>query len=185
MWIIKEEFLKQNTWNELFQEITLMTGKTIGELNLFDLVFFNSEDNSFVGNGIYIIKENDEIIYIGKASSRPFIERFGGHLDLRYIGGFNNLLKKIAERKFELEKSDETIAEAGRWLMRCKVILVCMEGKTNNSSQFEILENILIDKYRKKPLLNKKYKLKYHYEGASKIRDLVYSKLGGAVASIT
>lgn len=184
MWIIKEEFLSQNTWNELFQKINSMEGKTIGELNLFDLIFFNSVDNSFVGNGIYVIKENEDIIYIGKASSRPFIERFGGHLDLRVIGGFNNLLKKIVKNKLGKEENDQTIAEAGRWLMKCKVILVCMEGRRNNSLQFQILENVLIDKYRDKPLLNRKYKLKYKFNEDRIVRELVYSNVGEE-ASIT
>ncbi|WP_256762444.1 hypothetical protein [Cohnella sp. WQ 127256] len=184
MWIIDEELLQRSTWKELFQKIDSLEGKTIGELNLFDLVFFNSMDNSFVGNGVYVIKENEEIIYIGKASSRPFIERFGGHLDLRTIGGFNNLLKKIVEKKLGKEKNDQTIAEAGRWLMKCKVILVCMEGRTDNSLQFEVLENVLIDKYRYKQLLNKKFKLKYKYDEDRIIRDLVYSNIGEE-ASIT
>jgi len=175
MWIINEEFLHQKTWKQLFQNITSLKGKVIGELKLFDLVFFNSEEDSFVGNGIYIIKEGEEIIYIGKASSRPFIERIGGHLDLRVIGGFNNLLKKIVKIKLKKKESNQSIAEAGRWLMQCNIILICMEGKKDNSKQFDVLENVLIDKFCDEELLNKKYKLKYPYNENRNIKDLVYS----------
>ncbi|MBY0014087.1 hypothetical protein [Paenibacillus typhae] len=184
MWIINEDILLIKTWNELFKLIETTEGKVIGDLKLFDLVYFTDLDNGFVGNGIYIIKDENSIRYIGKASSRPFVERLGGHLDLREIGGFNNLLKSIVKKDLKKEECDESIAEAGRILMNYKLILICMEGKKGNSYQFEILENILIDKYRNENLLNKKYRLKKTYHEDGKIEDSIYRRVE-EVASIT
>ncbi|OMF17457.1 hypothetical protein BK131_05700 [Paenibacillus amylolyticus] len=184
MWIFNEDFLQNKTWNELFNLIESTEGKVIGDLKLFELVYFTDLDNGFVGNGIYIVKDEKSIRYIGKASSRPFIERLGGHLDLRKIGGFNNLLKNIVKKDFKKEESDQSIAEAGRVLMNYKLILICMEGKKDNSYQFETLENILIDKYRDENLLNRKYRLKKTYNKNGKIADTIYRRVE-EVASIT
>jgi excinuclease UvrABC nuclease subunit len=47
-------------------------------------------------NGLYLLfDENDELWYVGKATSRSFIERVPSHFDQREEAWFNTLPKKI------------------------------------------------------------------------------------------
>jgi hypothetical protein len=80
--------------HEVVDDVISTPGVIIREMKFYDLVFEIGTDG-FVGNGVYALKDSDKVVYVGKASSRPFIERWGGHLDLREEGGFNNLLKTI------------------------------------------------------------------------------------------
>lgn len=48
MWVIDEEVLLNQTWNELFSLIGSSEGKVIGELKLFDLVYLTEINNKFV-----------------------------------------------------------------------------------------------------------------------------------------
>ncbi|MGQ7890645.1 hypothetical protein [Paenibacillus sp. WC2504] len=79
--VIYFEQIKNSTLADLIKIINNTTFSTVDELKLMDLVLFEDKD-TFVGNGVYIFKNRTkEVVYIGKASSRPFFERLGGHFD--------------------------------------------------------------------------------------------------------
>lgn len=58
--------------------------------------------------------------------------------------------------------------------MNYKIILICMRGEKGNGSQFKILENILIHKYRNTNMLNNHNKMRTVYHESEKIKDTVY-----------
>ena len=48
------------------------------------------------GNGVYAFLHGNNILYIGKCSSRSFCERFAGHISKKPQSYMNNVMKKIA-----------------------------------------------------------------------------------------
>lgn len=69
-----------------------MPGVRIRDLKLTDLVLPANQCN-----GIYFfVSPNDDVIYVGKASSRSFVERIGGHFDLRAGNWFSSFLRAHA-----------------------------------------------------------------------------------------
>lgn len=58
-------------------------------------------------NGLYLFfNEENELLYVGKATSRSFIERIPAHFDQREEAWFNSLPKKIKS----IYKTDYTVA---------------------------------------------------------------------------
>lgn len=72
----------------------------IEELKVFDLVMVNGKP-IVTGNGIYVVHSGDSIEYIGKATSRSFVERFPSHFDVRDDAWFNTLIKKVKAKRNE------------------------------------------------------------------------------------
>jgi len=73
-------------------------GKPIKEMTIFDFIENNGVALNSV-NGIYIFRNHDSFYYIGKCSSRAFVERIPSHFDTREGGWFNTLLKYLCEYK--------------------------------------------------------------------------------------
>lgn len=69
-------------------------------LKISDLIFNN--DNLMVnGVGIYIFidsKEDNSVLYVGKCSSRHFVERISSHFDPRLNAWFNSFLKVLIKK---------------------------------------------------------------------------------------
>lgn len=62
--------------------------------------------------GLYAFFDGDDWAYIGKASSRAFIERVPSHLDVRPEGWFGTLLKKLAHRRGQAQDLSACVGEA-------------------------------------------------------------------------
>ena len=76
----------------LIQQISALPGVKIRDLKLTDLVLPANQCN-----GIYFfVSPNDSVVYVGKASSRCFVERLGGHFDLRAGNWFSSFLRAYA-----------------------------------------------------------------------------------------
>ena len=74
------------------RQITTLPGVKIRDLKLTDLVLPANQCN-----GIYFfVSPNDDVVYVGKASSRSFVERIGGHFDLRARNWFSSFLRAHA-----------------------------------------------------------------------------------------
>ena len=72
----------------LIQQISTLPGVRISDLKLIDLVLPANQCN-----GIYFFVSPDgNVVYVGKASSRSFVERLGGHFDLRAGNWFSSFL---------------------------------------------------------------------------------------------
>jgi len=146
--------------------------KRIGEITLRDITFNNS--NSFSGNGIYIFLEDTEgknIAYIGKSSSRAFLERIGGHIDFRIKGTFNNLLRNIYKKRNNKNPSNSADLESIKeefFKLRLALIKTPPEYE---KSLIEKIEKILIScgdtKYNSKKFASMKI------SNDSKLKDLL------------
>lgn len=76
----------------LIQQMSALPGVRICDLKLTDLVLPANQCN-----GIYFfVSPNDDVVYVGKASSRNFVERLGGHFDLRAGNWFSSFLRAHA-----------------------------------------------------------------------------------------
>lgn len=73
-------------------KVKALPGVKIRDLKLTDLVLPANQCN-----GIYFfVSPNDSVVYVGKASSRCFVERLGGHFDLRAGNWFSSFLRAHA-----------------------------------------------------------------------------------------
>jgi hypothetical protein len=66
-------------------------------------------------NGLYFFRFQNDSYYIGLASSCTFMERLSKHVDGRYYGGFNSLLRKLGNEPEEtsyFEKGQEVFSNA-------------------------------------------------------------------------
>jgi len=88
-------------------------GKPLNELLLRDLII-NSVTNELIypGNGVYFFSDKTKLIYVGKASSKSFTERIGGHFDPRSRAWFNSLIK---HKNFPNQKDDTVLEEQARY----------------------------------------------------------------------
>ena len=73
-------------------KVKALPGVKIRDLKLTDLVLPANQCN-----GIYFfVNPNGDVVYVGKASSRCFVERLGGHFDLRAENWFSSFLRAHA-----------------------------------------------------------------------------------------
>ena len=73
-------------------KVKALPGVKIRDLKLTDLVLPANQCN-----GIYFfVSPNDSVVYVGKASSRCFVERLGGHFGLRAGNWFSSFLRAYA-----------------------------------------------------------------------------------------
>ena len=84
-YLINYEDIDNGTINDLINQVNNNPGIPLDQLTLKELVFYQGKEIR-TGNGVYIFKENSQIIYVGKCSARNFIERVPAHLDIRHNG---------------------------------------------------------------------------------------------------
>lgn len=85
---------------ELVNQINHLEGLALSKMKIQDLVFNNFDGMPIrTGNGVYIFKNSERIIYIGNCVARNFVERIPAHFDIRHNGWFNSLLKAIIKYK--------------------------------------------------------------------------------------
>jgi len=88
-------------------------GIPLSELKVLDLAFYKGEP-IYSGNGVYIFKTKDRVIYVGDCIARNFVERIPGHFDLRPGGWFNSLLKSVIKKKYKEEVTENTLIKAAK-----------------------------------------------------------------------
>lgn len=80
-------------------------GILLEELKLKDLTEFNGK-KIFPGIGVYIFRDKNRIIYVGKTTSRSFTDRIPSHFDMREVSKMNTLLKKVFKKYIFKDKED-------------------------------------------------------------------------------
>ncbi len=135
----------------LLDDIKNTSGKKVNQILLSDFIL--EEIDGYESNhGIYVFKEGTEIIYIGKASSRPFIERIPTHLDIRRNGWMNNMLKYLSEDsdpKNYLKQSLHVIENYELLLVLFKTE-DCTKDKISEAERFLIDNTNCLNKKRRK-----------------------------------
>ena len=87
---------------DLVSKIENIGGVSIGELKITDLVL-PAESCT----GIYFfLDENEQVVYVGKISSRSFLDRIAGHLDLRKSAFMNTILQRANSNAKAKDYSD-------------------------------------------------------------------------------
>lgn len=103
--------------------IKSIPGKKISELSFKDLVY-DGDKPLYRGVGVYIFKSEDTNYYVGSCVSRSFIERIPAHLDIRYNGWFNSLLKNIIKKDPDRPIDDDEACEKAARLAFKKINLI-------------------------------------------------------------
>lgn len=144
-----------------------ISGIRIDDLKLVDLIFCACHCN-----GVYVFCDKDGVLkfppqnafnnvtakghvaYVGKASSRSFVERIAAHFAPRHWDYMNTLIKRIAEIVFG-SVTDKTICDsfsiASQLYLKFIVFDNCSDGI--NTGSIDALEEDLINYF--KPTLNK------------------------------
>jgi hypothetical protein len=119
---------KEINFNSLLEAVVNTCGKKMKEVLLGDFIL-NKPDGYDLNHGVYIFKDSSSnIMYVGKASSRPFIERIPAHLDTRARGWFNYMLKIIS-----IENSpNDYLKESLDVLENYELLLVLFSKEENN-----------------------------------------------------
>lgn len=113
-YLIEYEDLMASSINNLLETIRKVPGKKIDELRVKDLTYHNSKE-IWPGEGVYLFRDKDEVIYVGKATSMSFTERIPKHFDFRQFAWFNRLLELICKRILELEWNDENAKKSSKY----------------------------------------------------------------------
>ena len=113
----------------LRQQIIALPGVKIRDLKLTDLVLPANQCN-----GIYFfVSPNDDVVYVGKASSRCFVERLGGHFDLRTENWFSSFLRAHARiiNRVEGDLSSEAYEKSYSDLLDYKLKILAIDLPAN------------------------------------------------------
>jgi len=98
-------------------------------------------------NGVYLFYGQDKKLwYVGKATSRSFVERIPSHFDSREDGWFNTLPRKILGSE---NTAASTLEEAHQKALSLHLVMVGVDGEKKIAGALEtVLRNYL------SPLLN-------------------------------
>jgi hypothetical protein len=99
--------------------------KPVGQVTIAELCSVHEYPN-----GLYFFFDEDDVLkYVGKSSSRAFVERVPSHFDPRFEAWFNTLPKKL----MQYDGFDEYLAAHSRALELRIVLLGVKERTTVNS----------------------------------------------------
>jgi hypothetical protein len=113
-YLIQFDEVKTGTIDKLLKTIQSKDGKLLNELKVKDLSYHNS-DPIFPGTGIYIFREGEKVVYVGKNSSMSFTERLAKHFDLRHGAWFNRLLELVCTKILQLDWNDQNALAASKY----------------------------------------------------------------------
>jgi len=142
-YIIEYDQFRNKTLQELINEIHRI-GIKLNDLKVKDLTYYNDE---FIehGHGVYVFRDPNRILIVGKATSTSFTERIPKHFDIRTGAWFNRLLFVTCLRKFEIEKTPENYRKSSRYVFDHSKLILINFKVFNNSDKIKIgkLESIL------------------------------------------
>jgi len=145
-------------------------------LTLKDLLF--CEDNPIKPSiGVYIFfDQDDNVIYVGKSSSRSFIERIPPHFDFREKTWFRTLSKLWGREKNGGYNEKVAIKSSKEALDQCSIILISVNnvGRKNAEIVCSKLEKIL--KLVLKPAFQRNQPF-VEYSKHTKLRNFLKSKI--------
>lgn len=131
--------------DELLHFVVNIPRKRVKDILLVDLLMDIKSRN-----GIYFFFKAEQIVYIGKASSRTFLDRIASHFDLRTVAFMSNFVKSYVRFK-GWPLTDENMQAAFKNIMDLE--LGCLEL---NHSDINRLESKFIKHYC--PIYNPRFK---------------------------
>lgn len=141
MWL---EFYKNKIEEKSLQKLESMMKNNLVplcKLKVQDLIF---DSNKFLepGNGVYIFYDKHGApLYVGKASSRSFIERIPAHFDLRESAWFNSFLKKY---KSKYRSNDKDYFKSVKEIFKaCSISWVHIPVPGKNNKTINKVESLL------------------------------------------
>jgi|GEM_PF-608468 hypothetical protein len=178
-YLIEYSSIKDISLKEIKIIIEGTDGLALRDLKMKDLSQFENK-KIFPGLGIYIFRNTDSILYVGKTTSRSFIDRVPSHFDLRDASKMNTFLRKVHNsnliEKVEVQspeiRNDVFYPAFDYVFNNCSLILISFDEldedwsvRKNRINKFEsILRNLL------QPVTNTK-NMK-GIEEKSKLRDV-------------
>lgn len=149
--------------------INNISGIRVDEIKLIDLMFcafncngvyfFCDKDNVLISkitdeNALNDVKPTSNVVYVGKTSSRSFIERIAAHFAPRNWDFMNVLMQRITDVIYK-NIIDETICDSYEIATELYLKVVYFDKRDGSSfkGKIEDLEDFLIDNYL--PILNK------------------------------
>ncbi len=128
--------------------ITLLNntpGLPCATMKVIDFIYCDNQP-IHSGCGVYVFKQGKDIFYVGKSSSRSFVERIPAHFDLRHGVWFNTILRYVADHRTSTDKKTlPGIQAAGRYALdHLSVILINFRADDYwNTDRIQVLENLL------------------------------------------
>jgi len=116
-YLIDYEHVKNSSITDFLEIVSKAEGKRLNELKVQDLTYQNGKE-IWPGEGVYIFRNNREIVYVGKARSMSFTERVPKHFDFRHFAWFNRLLELICTKTLGLEWNDENAKKASSYAFK-------------------------------------------------------------------
>lgn len=110
-YLIQFKEIKCLSISELTELLLQKKGLPVSDLKVAQLSFYKGTP-IYSGNGVYLFKTEDRVMYVGNCTARNFVERIPGHFDLRAGGWFNSLLKAVVKKKYNETVSDTTLIKA-------------------------------------------------------------------------
>jgi len=144
-----------------FQNIELQTlfdiisnnGKLLREVTLNDFIFENNNE-IYPGKGCYFFILNNQIVYVGKCSSRTFISRIPGHLGTYENDWFNTLVKHKNLPNTPIIDSNMTLQQKSKICLN-NFKLVLLNFDNDNTEKINKFENICRKNIASEYLINK------------------------------
>lgn len=113
-YLLEYENIKTGSIKDLLALLQDTQGKKLNELKVKDLTYHNDKP-IWPGTGVYLFRNEREIVYVGKAQSMSFTERIAKHFDLRTYAWFNRLLELICTKGLGLEWNNENSITASKY----------------------------------------------------------------------
>lgn len=112
---------RDKTVRQLGDLLRTLPKKAVGTVHISELCSMKDYPN-----GLYLLyDDSDELWYVGKATSRSFVERIPAHFDQRPDAWFNALPKRIHDRKIT-----SSYADAHSLGLSLRLALVGVRNKT-------------------------------------------------------
>ena len=149
----------QNTELCKLFDVISKNGKLLREVTLNDFIFENNIE-IYPGKGCYFFILNNQIVYVGKCSSRTFISRIPGHLGIYENDWFNTLVKHKNLANLPIIKSNMTLQQKSRTCLN-NLKLVILNFDNDNTNKINEFENICRKNIASEFLINKVEKNKF------------------------
>jgi len=121
---------------ELKEAIYQFKGIKVADLLVHQLIAVDPNLN----HGLYVFKNQSDEIYVGRCTSRSFVERTAAHFDNRYNAWMNNILKK------SLSSKGISIQESYTYFLNSfELVLIPFNTNLNEKTKINALEKELIN----------------------------------------
>jgi hypothetical protein len=172
-YLIEYSDIKDMSIDKFLEKLESKTGLPLSDCTISKLVFYNGVP-ILTGNGVYIFKNDKRYLYVGKCSSRSFVERIPAHFDIRNTAWFNSFLKKL----INIEKINQNIEIIKPWFIKNdpkinedKVALLKKQAKKSLENHQLILINFKPDNKIKENIIKLEYILRIVLEPINKIQN--------------